>query len=827
MKKFLSLVLALVMTMSLVTISAGAKDFNDDSKITYKEAVDVVSALGIVDGYTDGSFNPTATLSRGAAAKIICNLILGPTTASALSADTAPFSDVPANHTFAGYIAYCSQKGIISGYADGTFRPAATLTGYAFMKMLLGALGYDAQSEGYVGANWSVAVAKQAISIDLDEGNDDFVGVNAVTREEACLYAFNTLTADMVTYDSKTTVEINGATVVVGGAEAKKIANSLKDDYRTYEGDEDGDDPRDTVTQFCEEYFPKLELRTGSASDGFGRPANTWYNKSDKIGVYAKTADKVYTAKVESGDLYKDLGLSEKKTYTAYTDGAEDGVDFDIVRGEENDELGGNGTVVEVFKDDKTIVVINTYVGQVDVVEEESSKKDPYVQISDLSKDSILDNDEFETEDFEEDDIVLYTYSLRDDEIKTMVKAEEVTGEVSKFTAGKNVTLDGTQYKYSAKASDDTKISSVDVDITAYLDASGYVIYTDDVEVSVAKLAYVLDAGADSSRGGSDKWAKLLYTDGTVDTVTTSKVYGTSGDEGLTGDDADNALNGKFVSYKTNSSNKVVLTEAKGYGVNESATVAADTTVFTNGKAAVNTGDAIDGFSGANSSTLFLLYSKDDDEGKVYTGMKKAPTVDLNEASTVAVLSKSGKSAAIIVIFSDKATTSSSTNNFLFLRGDDVRETTTSDDTYYVFDAVVDGKIGEVMLDSSDTQTCGVIDLLLTEQNVLLFDYSVDGDLYTVKLSKNVSAGDEKGGYATSNVKKASGGVITFDDEALTLADEYSVFKVSASGKLTTSTLSAVRTGTVGSGEDDYYAELAYSLNSDGEVTGIYYELNK
>ena len=55
MKKFLSLVLALVMTMSLVTVSAGAKDFTDSSKITYKEAVDVMSAVKVIDGYTDGS----------------------------------------------------------------------------------------------------------------------------------------------------------------------------------------------------------------------------------------------------------------------------------------------------------------------------------------------------------------------------------------------------------------------------------------------------------------------------------------------------------------------------------------------------------------------------------------------------------------------------------------------------------------------------------------------------------------------------------------------------------------------------------------------------
>ena len=119
MKKFLSLVLALVMTMSLVTISAGAKDFADDSKITYKEAVDVMSTLGVVGGYTDGSFNPQGTLTRGAAAKIICNLILGTTTASALVADAAPYKDVPTNHTFAGYIAYCQKEGIVDGYADG------------------------------------------------------------------------------------------------------------------------------------------------------------------------------------------------------------------------------------------------------------------------------------------------------------------------------------------------------------------------------------------------------------------------------------------------------------------------------------------------------------------------------------------------------------------------------------------------------------------------------------------------------------------------------------------------------------------------------------
>ena len=229
MKKFLSLALALVMTLSLVTV-AGAKEFTDDSKINYAEAVAVVSEAGIIDGYTDGSFNPQGGLTRGAAAKIICNMILGPTTASALSASSAPFSDVPADSVFAGYITYCSKEGIINGYTDGTFRPTAPLTGYAFMKMLLGALGYEGKYEGFTGANWSVNVAKLALNLGLDDGNDEFVGTKPVKREEACLYAFNTLKATMVEYYDNTQITV-GDVVINTASKASEVYNAPSKDY--------------------------------------------------------------------------------------------------------------------------------------------------------------------------------------------------------------------------------------------------------------------------------------------------------------------------------------------------------------------------------------------------------------------------------------------------------------------------------------------------------------------------------------------------------------------------------------------------------------------
>ena len=294
MKKFLSLVLALVMTMSLVTVSAGAKDFTDDSSITYKEAVDVMSAAKVIDGYAEGDFRPTATLTRGAAAKIICNMILGPTTASALVADAAPYKDVPTNNTFAGYIAYCQKAGIISGYADGTFKPANSLTGYAFMKMLLGALGYKADVEGYTGANWSINVAKQALNAKLNDGlKGDFNGVKAVNREEACLYALNTLTADMVEYDAKTTVSTNGTTVVIAGSKAKEMVNNGNTDGKVFD--------KDGVMQFAEKYFDNLTVKTGS--DDFARPANVWKLKAEEIGTYTNTPDATYTKKVENGEI--------------------------------------------------------------------------------------------------------------------------------------------------------------------------------------------------------------------------------------------------------------------------------------------------------------------------------------------------------------------------------------------------------------------------------------------------------------------------------------------------------------------------------------------
>ena len=765
MKKFLSLVLALVMTMSLVTVSAGAKDFTDSSKITYSEAVDVMSAVKVIDGYAEGDFRPTATLTRGAAAKIICNLILGPTTASALVADAAPYSDVPTNHTFAGYIAYCQKTGIISGYADGTFKPANSLTGYAFMKMLLGALGYKAEQEGYTGANWSIQVAKRAMNIGLkDDLVGDFNGVKAVTREEACLYAFNTLKATMVEYDKNSTVTVGNITIKEQ-SDAKDMANT---------GKTDGNIDKDGKMQFAEKYF--TDLKMFSATDDFSRPATQWKIKAEEVGKYTDTPNLTYTKAVKAGDIYKDLALGstiDKKDVTVYINGekAEDasvalkkGSDSKI--GKDYLEKSGkkystakNGVLTEVFydKDDDSAIItqVVTYVGQINKSVKATSSKDAYVVIdqlpmdgpnanvmavpSDLTGKTVSGTLEFETnESYEDDAYVLYTYSQTADEVKSLAVAEKVEGYVSQTInktddkdANNGLTLAGTSYKMSAAYSgEELGEISVKEDHTAYLDQYGYAIYVEEVEEigNYALLVNVADKGTFVG-----KKAELVFTDGTTKVVTAEKDYSKVSnlkldlngdgdydkDDQKIWDDRTSPISGALkapviVTYKVDNDGVYTL---KAVAVAKTSYVDADSKlVMTNDKAGItvqaDTNDKSLNTSKvtANSASQFVVAdrSKDGtfDDYTAYTGIKSAPSIDATSGKAgVYFYCKSGKMVTVMFVLpNDKCDVTDDGKDMIYLAQDSESDLYhDKDGNYFTYQAVVDGKITTVKVDEDHT----------------------------------------------------------------------------------------------------------------------------
>ena len=200
-RKVLALVLV-VATLFSFTAMAGAVnigEYEDWSKVSYAEAVDVLSAVGILNGYEDDTFKPTNTISREEMAKMIAVLANSGEDVSTLYASACTFADVATTKWSASYVAYCAKTGIVAGRSATTFDPAGKVTGLETAKMLLVVLGFDAEEQGYVGADWKVNVLRDAKTMSLLDGfAADYDVDAAITREEAAQMMMNALLAPCV-----------------------------------------------------------------------------------------------------------------------------------------------------------------------------------------------------------------------------------------------------------------------------------------------------------------------------------------------------------------------------------------------------------------------------------------------------------------------------------------------------------------------------------------------------------------------------------------------------------------------------------------------------
>ena len=202
LKKSLCLVLALVMVLGLCVIGTNAAyaQYTDKAKIDYVEAVEVLTGLEVIEGYPDGSFNPTANVTRAEAAAMIARMMLGREKADKLPVGDVKFTDVPETNWAAKYIAFCANRGIIVGMGDGTFRPSENVTGTQMATMLLRALGYGVMGE-YEGKGWDINAVADALYYKLFEDSKVTDFNQAATREETALYVWNTMRVHLVGYD--------------------------------------------------------------------------------------------------------------------------------------------------------------------------------------------------------------------------------------------------------------------------------------------------------------------------------------------------------------------------------------------------------------------------------------------------------------------------------------------------------------------------------------------------------------------------------------------------------------------------------------------------
>ena len=92
---------------------------------TFFTEIEWLALNEITTGYPDGTFRPTAEVTRQATAAFFYRYAGEP----AFTPPATPtFSDVPTDHTFFEEIEWLAGTGITTGYPDGTFRPTAEVT---------------------------------------------------------------------------------------------------------------------------------------------------------------------------------------------------------------------------------------------------------------------------------------------------------------------------------------------------------------------------------------------------------------------------------------------------------------------------------------------------------------------------------------------------------------------------------------------------------------------------------------------------------------------------------------------------------------------------
>lgn len=591
-KKVLALVLVLATLLGLATM-ASATEYKDADKISadYTEAVKVLDLIETMQGYPNGEFRPTATITREEAAKLIAIFDNKDADISTYYTSINPFADEKGRWG-ESYVGYGYRAGIIAGMNATTFAPTANVTGTQFLKMALVTLGYDQEAEGFVGSSWAVNVLSLARKLDLIDGlADGWKAEKDLTREEAAQILLNTLQADTVEYAQeaksanwKPTANKDGV-ITFGGKLYLTVAGAVKTGNKLYED---------------------FKLAKDVSEDAFMRPYTKWvYDKDDDKTVEVMDSPKAtFTTKFNACELLVALGVKESDTKTEKVI-AEYYINGMLVDGEEitlkhtaskcalkTEKYGAQGTLTQVFKmkndDDETvyrICSIDTWLGQLAKVTKTTTSRDNHkkgedlVQIvpftvsndgldsehnySDYCTDSANEKDcgsfnfvydrdnnkRYVTYDepagLAKDDYVLFTYSFKKDDNEDMgVQSVDVV-------TAKEGRLNGFKYADVADDPSETRIGGEYVKDAAHFhlgydeskntanfgtkgffyDAYGNVIGMKD-SADVSKYGVIDKAWIEYSKGVASLHANIVGLDAKVteDVVVASVKYGEAGD---------------------------------------------------------------------------------------------------------------------------------------------------------------------------------------------------------------------------------------------------------------------------------------------------------
>lgn len=228
MKK-LTVLLAAVMAFAFsATAYAATPSDLADQPVKVQDAFAKTMALGIINGYEDGTAGPTQNITRAEFAKIAVTAAGAKDTADMLANNASSFKDIKAGQWYTGWINAAESLGIFQGDGNGNFRPNDTITNQEVITVLMRLLGYNDNLNG----TWPVNYVTQANKVEI---LDDVAVVAAApaTRADVVVMLDATLDAKLVTYDKDTNEFVNKQTTKGGNnsAEISLLADSFKGTY--------------------------------------------------------------------------------------------------------------------------------------------------------------------------------------------------------------------------------------------------------------------------------------------------------------------------------------------------------------------------------------------------------------------------------------------------------------------------------------------------------------------------------------------------------------------------------------------------------------------
>ena len=748
MRKVLSFVLVLALIMGSFSF-AFASDINTAkySDIAGKKcegAVTVLSALGIVNGYTDGTYKPENIVTRAEMAKL---LIVALGLDDYVAGTYTSFKDV-GNHWANSYIAYAASMGIIEGYPDGTFRPDNTVTYQEAITMVVRALGYQ---DEFLTGTWPASHVSMAQALGiLDDVKATAEGAN---RGDVAILIYNALGLPTVTYTTNGDLNDNGKPMVERcGGENQGEGILTKDGAETWNG-----------------YFDIADELDLSEYYGFYGTVYTVENDDDEDVIVALGDIKGTAYEVELGDWefeYKDT----KYTVDDYgvliiNDEATSGYNDKLIYGTDDERsmatviadgsLKKSGTnlyaIIQwqvsdaVFVEDDDVEDIANNIEDEDDFNFCGTDYDVIYDDDDEAFDVTVEGAATELKALKENDVVFVYANSNDEVVKLNVARDTAKGTISKVNKdGDKFTVDGTAYELSAYTEatgfDIRDIGSDPVgdEFTFYLDPNGYIFVAESVD-NMGDYALAIAYDTEESYGKTTASLKVMDNKGAVSELELKGTMNSAGDfedvdfiycdqtgfeyeaRPLTSSDLSSYLyDGGFITYATNSAGKVTEIEYYDYFYDDYVTIS---------KKGVLNGDV--------ASDATVIFTKDSDydwDDEDAFDVTKLANIAGEELGWVYYIVDDGDIVAMVV--SDSVGTS---NDSFGMINSYAKTKNADDDSVYEYDALISGKAATHLTDGLS----GFAYESTEDGEFFIFDIDADGVVTDVTRVDNSMTVDE------------------------------------------------------------------------------------